>query len=37
LEELLQLQSGAVANLRASVSILAPAASSVIAVLLGTK
>jgi hypothetical protein len=37
LEELLQLRSGAVDNLRASVSILAPAASSVIAVLLGTK
>jgi hypothetical protein len=37
LEELLQLRSGAVHNLRASVSILAPAASSVIAVLLGTK
>lgn len=37
LEELLQLRSGAVDNLRASVSILAPAATSVITVLLGTK
>jgi hypothetical protein len=37
LEELLEVGSGAVHNLRASVSILAPAASSVIAVLLGTK
>jgi hypothetical protein len=37
LEELLQLRSGAVANLRASVSILAPAATSVISVLLGAK
>ncbi len=37
LEELLQLRSGAVDNLRASVSILAPVATSVIAVLLGTK
>jgi hypothetical protein len=37
LEELLQLQSGAVDNLRASVSILAPVATSVITVLLGTK
>ncbi len=37
LEDLLQLGSGAAHNLRASVSILAPAASSVIAVLLGTK
>jgi hypothetical protein len=37
LEELLQLRSGVVRNLRASVSILAPAATSLIAVLLGTK
>ena len=37
LEEILQLQSGAVDNLRASVSILAPVATSVITVLLGTK
>ena len=37
LEELLQLHSGAVENLKASVSILAPAATSVITVLLGTK
>jgi hypothetical protein len=37
LEELLRLRSGAVHNLRASISILAPAASSVIAVLLGSK
>jgi conjugal transfer/entry exclusion protein len=37
LEELLHLRSGAVENLRASVSILAPAATSVITVLLGTK
>jgi hypothetical protein len=37
LEELLQLRSGAVDNLRASVSILAPVATSVITVLLGTK
>jgi len=37
LEELLQLRSGSVHNLRASVSILAPAATSVITVLLGTK
>jgi hypothetical protein len=37
LEELLQLRSGAVDNLRASVSILAPTATSIIAVLLGTK
>ena len=37
LEELLQLRSGAVDNLRASVSILAPVATSVVTVLLGTK
>ena len=37
LEELLQLQSGAFQNLRASVSILAPVATSVVTVLLGTK
>ena len=37
LEEILQLRSGAVDNLRASVSILAPVATSVITVLLGTK
>jgi hypothetical protein len=37
LEEILQLRSGAVDNLRASVSILAPVATSVISVLLGTK
>jgi len=37
LEELLQLRSGAVHNLRASVSILAPVATSVITVLVGTK
>jgi hypothetical protein len=37
LEEILQLRSGAVHNLRASVSILAPVATSVITVLLGTK
>jgi len=37
LEELLQLRSGAIHNLRASVSILAPVATSVITVLLGTK
>jgi hypothetical protein len=37
LEELLQLRPGAVDNLRASVSILAPTATSVITVLLGTK
>jgi hypothetical protein len=37
LEELLQLRSGAVDNLRASISILAPAATSIITVLLGTK
>jgi hypothetical protein len=37
LEELLQLRSGAVDNLRASVSILAPAAASIVTVLLGTK
>jgi len=37
LEELLQLGSGAVHNLRASVSILAPVATSVVTVLLGTK
>jgi hypothetical protein len=37
LEGLLQLQGGAVHNLRASVSILAPVATSVMAVLLGTK
>ena len=37
LEELLQLQSGAVHNLRASVSILAPVATSVMTVLLGAK
>jgi hypothetical protein len=35
LEEILQLRSGAVRNLRASISILAPAASSIIAVMLG--
>ena len=37
LEEFLQLRSGAVHNLRASVSILSPVATSVITVLLGTK
>jgi hypothetical protein len=37
LEELLQLRSGAVSNLRASVSILAPVATSVISVLMGAK
>jgi hypothetical protein len=37
LEELLQLRSGAIHNLRASVSILAPVATSVITVLLGAK
>jgi hypothetical protein len=37
LEALLQLQAGAIHNLRASVSILAPVATSVMAVLLGTK
>jgi hypothetical protein len=37
LEELLQLQTGAVHNLQASVSILAPVATSVMSVLLGTK
>jgi len=37
LEDLLQLRSGAVRNLRASVSILAPVATSVVTVLLGTK
>ena len=37
LEQLLQLHSGAVDNLRASVSILAPVATSVVSVLLGTK
>ena len=37
LEGLLQLQAGAVHNLRASVSILAPVATSVMAVLLGEK
>jgi hypothetical protein len=37
LEELLHLQAGAVHNLRASVSILAPVATSVMAVLLGAK
>jgi hypothetical protein len=37
LEDLLHLRSGALHNLRASVSILAPVATSVMAVLLGTK
>jgi hypothetical protein len=37
LEELLQLRSGAIDHLRASVSILAPTATSIVAVLLGTK
>jgi hypothetical protein len=37
LEEILQLRSGAVDNLRASVSILAPVTTSVVTVLLGTK
>jgi hypothetical protein len=37
LEELLQLRSGAADNLRASVAILAPAATSVITVLLGAN
>ena len=37
LKEILQLGSGAVDNLRASVSILSPVATSVITVLLGTK
>ena len=37
LEEILQLRSGAVDNLRASVSILSPVATGVITVLLGTK
>ena len=37
LEELLQLRSGAIHNLRASVSILAPVATSVVSVLLGVK
>ncbi len=37
LEEILQLRSGAVHNLRASVSILAPVATSVVTVLLGAK
>jgi hypothetical protein len=37
LEELLQLRTGALDNLRASVSILAPVATSVVTVLLGTK
>jgi hypothetical protein len=37
LEEILQLRSGAADNLRASVSILSPVATSVITVLLGTK
>jgi hypothetical protein len=37
LEAVLQLQAGAIHNLRASISILAPIATSVIAVLLGAK
>ncbi len=37
LEELLQLRSGALENLRAGVSILAPTATSIVTVLLGTK
>jgi hypothetical protein len=37
LEELLQLQAGAFQNFHASVSILAPVATSVVTVLLGTK
>jgi hypothetical protein len=37
LEALLQLRAGAVDNLRASVSILAPAATSIVTVLLGTN
>lgn len=37
LEEFLQLQSGAVHNLRASVAIMAPVATSVVSVLLGAK
>jgi hypothetical protein len=37
LEELLHLQAGAVHNFRASVSILAPVATSVMTVLLGAK
>jgi hypothetical protein len=37
LEDFLELKSGAVHNFRASVAILAPVATSVVAVLLGTK
>jgi hypothetical protein len=37
LEELLQLQSGAVHNFRASVAIMAPVATSVVTVLMGAK
>ena len=37
LEEVLQLRTGAVHNLRASISILAPVATSVAAVLLGAE